>query len=545
MTNNADLIVASLMAAGVREGFGIPSGNVLPLMEAMRQAGMKFVLMAHEGSAGFAADVTGRLSGRPGFCIATHGPGATNLTTGVGCAWLDRSPLVAITCNIPRAQLGRRIQMHIPHHDLFRPITKATLPLLPGSIAATMQEAIALALSEPQGPVHLDLSEDVALALASEQLLPARTPSRAAPPAAGAIGEAARRIEAARRPIAVIGTSAMRMRDPQLLRRFLEAYHIPFGTTAMAKGLVDDDHPLALGCIERARRQLQRALLQQSDLVIGLGYDTIEVEYEAWVGKAPLLHIGIEPADTDGSVHLAHQIVGDLDEALAGLLDAAPAGRGASARRQEEPWEMSEVAAHRERFQTSLRPRGNAFSPHEAIDVVRRVLPRDGILAFDVGAHTHQIASQWPSHAPRSFLLTNGWSSMGFGLPAAIAAKLACPEKAVVSIIGDGCFQMSAGEVVVARRLGLALPIVVLDDRWLALMKVKQQRRNYALWGTELESESGAVLPPPPHYFGVPVRAAADADSLAEALAASLAAKGPTIIETAVDPSHYTETVYD
>src|SRR5437868_14909555 len=158
--NNADLIVASLMAAGVRQGFGIPSGNVLPLMEAMRRAGMPFVLVAHEGSAGFAADVTGRLTGRPGLCIATHGPGATNLTTGVGNAWLDRSPLIAITCNLNTDQLGRRIQMWIDHHALFKPITKASFRLEQGKIGETVTEAVRIALSEPRGPVHLDLPED-------------------------------------------------------------------------------------------------------------------------------------------------------------------------------------------------------------------------------------------------------------------------------------------------------------------------------------------------------------------------------------------------
>src|SRR5918993_3223848 len=158
--NNADLIVATLKADGVKRGFGIPSGNVLPLMDAMRTEGLPFVLTAHEGSAGFAADVMGRLTGAPGLCIATLGPGATNLTTGVGDAWLDRSPLLAITCNIPTTQFGRRIQMSIDHHALFRPITKATLPLRQGSVGSVLAEALEIALAEPQGPVHLDLPED-------------------------------------------------------------------------------------------------------------------------------------------------------------------------------------------------------------------------------------------------------------------------------------------------------------------------------------------------------------------------------------------------
>src|SRR5437588_9817898 len=155
--NNADLIVATLRAAGIRRGFGIPSGNVLPLMDAMRRGGVEFVLTAHEGSAGFAADVMGRLTGKPGLCIATMGPGATNLATGVGCAFLDRSPMIAITGNLHTDQLGRRIQMWIDHHALFAPITKATMRLEHGLIGERVTRAIGLALSEPKGPVHLDL----------------------------------------------------------------------------------------------------------------------------------------------------------------------------------------------------------------------------------------------------------------------------------------------------------------------------------------------------------------------------------------------------
>src|ERR1700754_158317 len=154
--NNADLIVATLKAAGIRRGFGIPTGNVLPLMDAMRRGGLDFVLTAHEGSAGFAADVSGRLTGVPGLCIATLGPGATNLATGVGCAFLDRSPMIALTCDLNSDQIGRRIQMWIDHHALFAPITKATFRLKPGSIAETVAEAIRIAMTEPKGPVHLD-----------------------------------------------------------------------------------------------------------------------------------------------------------------------------------------------------------------------------------------------------------------------------------------------------------------------------------------------------------------------------------------------------
>jgi acetolactate synthase-1/2/3 large subunit len=532
--NNADLIVATLKAAGIERGFGIPSGNVLPLMEAMRAGGIEFVLTAHEGSAGFAADVTGRMTGAPGLCIATLGPGATNLATGVGCAYLDRSPLIAITCNLNTDQLGRRIQMWIDHHALFGPITKATLPLRKGRIAETLVEAIRLANSEPKGPVHLDLAEDVALAPTNEPVPALAAPARLAAAPDADIARAAALIAAAQRPIVVLGASAMRVGDPELLREFIERHRLPFATTTMAKGMIDEDHPLSIGCIERSCRQIQRRFLRSADLIVGLGYDTVEVEYEAWIGDGLLLAIDIEPPDVAPSVRLKHQAIGDLDDSLTRLL-AVPAAANA--------WREDALAAHRGMFQAALRPPSAAFTAHAAIDAVRRALPRDGVLSFDVGAHTHQIASQWSAHAPKTFQITNGWSSMGFGLPGAIAAKLAHPQAPVVCVLGDGCFQMTCGEVATAKRLNLALPVVVLDDKWLALIKVKQIRRQYPLYGTALQADDYTT--PPAHYFGVPAIGVRSPDALEAAVREALAADGPTVIEAVVDSEHYLETVYD
>ncbi|MDP6707017.1 MAG: thiamine pyrophosphate-binding protein [Alphaproteobacteria bacterium] len=532
--NNAELIVATLKRAGIAQGFGIPSGNVLPLIEAMRRNDLGYVLTAHEGSAAFAADVMGRMTGRPGLCLATLGPGATNLATGVGNAYLDRSPLIAITCNLDTDQLGRRRQMLIDHHQLFRPITKASLPLREGAVAGPLAEALSLALSEPQGPVHLDLPEDVSLAPATEAVPVLAPPTRPAPPPAHEIEAATALLATARRPVAVLGASAMRLADPGLLRAFVERHRMPFASTTMAKGLIDEAHPLSIGCIERGCRQIQRRFLQSADLVVGLGYDTVEVEYEAWIGQAPLLQLDIEPVDIDPSVDLKGEVTGDLDAALAALNALPPPAND---------WTDEAVAQHRTAFQAALRPEVAGLAPHQAIDAVRRVLPADGILAFDVGAHTHQIASQWPAPAPGHFLITNGWSSMGFGLPAAIAAKLAAPERPVVCLLGDGCFQMTAGELATAKRLGLTLPVVVLDDRWLSLIQIKQERRQYGLYGSELQAE--AYAEPPAHYFGVPATGVRDAAALAAALERALAADGPSVIEAVVDPSHYMETVFD
>jgi acetolactate synthase-1/2/3 large subunit len=442
--------------------------------------------------------------------------------------------MIALTCNLTTDQLGRRIQMWIDHHALFKPITKATLRLERGCLAETLTQAIALAMSEPKGPVHLDLPEDVALAATNERVPAPAQAATLTPAADGALARAGELLAAAKRPIAVLGSTAMRVADSSLLRKVIERHRLPFATTTMAKGMIDEDHPLALGCIERACRQVQRKFLRSTDLVIGLGYDTVEVEYEAWIDDRPLLQIDIESVDVAPSVNVVHQVIGGLDSSLARLA-ALPAAAN--------QWNAAMLAEHRRGFQATLRPASKSFTAHAAIDAVRRALPREGVLAFDVGAHTHQIASQWSAHAPKTFQITNGWSSMGFGLPGAIAAKLANPDLPVVCLLGDGCFQMTCGEVATAKRLGITLPIVVLDDRWLALIKVKQIRRQFPLYGTELQAED--YREPPAHYFGVPARAANSADALETAVASALAAKGPTVIEAVVDSDHYDDTVYD
>jgi acetolactate synthase-1/2/3 large subunit len=233
-------------------------------------------------------------------------------------------------------------------------------------------------------------------------------------------------------------------------------------------------------------------------------------------------------------VVVAQEAVGDLDEALDRLVRQPP-GRN--------DWAPDAAGRHRERLNAALRPATRAFAPHHAIDVARGVLPRDGILAFDVGAHTHQIASQWTAHAPGQCLVTNNWSSMGFGIPAAIGAKLAMPDSPVLCIVGDGCFQMTCGEVAVARRLGLTIPIVVLDDGWLSLIELKQTRRRFPIYGTRLRPER--PRPAPSHYFGAPALSVHTAEDLERALRQAFAVDGPTVIEACINAEAYRETVYD
>ncbi len=529
---NVETIVRTLEQAGVRWVFGIPSGPVLPLIEALGRSPVEFVLTASETSAGFMATTVGQLTGVPGACAATVGPGATNLTTGVGCAWLDCAPVLAITCNVSSPWLQRRIQMRIDHNALFRPLTKATFALGADDVADRMAEAVALATAEPPGPVHLDLPEDVGVA-ASAGEAPAPSPA----PALEDVTEEARTALAAalsrsRRPLVITGLTFTRCAAADSLRRFIEAHRLPFVSTLHAKGCLPETHANWVGVIGRARRTDVQRMLDRADLIIAVGYDPIEINYEEWVGDTPVFHLDTTPAEPGPGVRFAFNRGGGLDGALRRWEDLPP---------RPNDWTPAELEAHRDLLDRELRPEGSGFAGHHVLDILRAALPADGILAYDVGAHTHQIATQWRTDLPHTLLATNGWSSMGFGMPAAYAAKMVHPDRAVVGVVGDGCFQMTAGELAVARRRNLAVPVIVLNDGWLGLMKVKQERREHPLSGVELGTRADS----PPHYFGVPCRSAENVEELKEAVRWGLSLDGPSVIEAFIDVEPYSATVFD
>jgi acetolactate synthase I/II/III large subunit len=529
---NSDLLARLLEEAGVRWVFGIPSGPVLPLIESLNQTPVQFVLTASETSAAFMAATVGYLTGVPGVCVSTLGPGATNLATGVGCAWLDRSPVLAITCNVATRWLERRVQMRIDHHTLFKPLTKATLSLADGRITETLAKALNVARCEPPGPVHLDLPEDVAETRAAETFQPAVTANELPDLSNELVEKATAALKAARRPLLIVGLTFSRSKKAEPLLQFAEKQKIPFVTTLHGKGFLPESHRNWAGVIGRARRTDVKAFIDKADLILSVGYDPIEMNYEEWVAHRPVIHVSSETAELSEEISFVWNKPCDLDRAIEALLQVAPVPNA---------WEIDEWRDHRRKLERSLRPESDGFSTHHLLDVLRKKLPPNGILAYDVGAHTHQIATQWRTDEPRTLLATNGWSSMGYGMPAAYAAKLIFPERAVVCVVGDGGFQMTAGELALARRLRLAVPIVVLNDGWLGLMKVKQERKNYRLSGVHL----GDPVDSPPHYFGVPCHPAKNPEAFSDALDWAFSLTGPSVIEAFIDVEPYSQTVFD
>ncbi|HEX9880329.1 MAG TPA: thiamine pyrophosphate-binding protein [Candidatus Binatia bacterium] len=529
---NIERFVEILHGAGVRWVFGVPSGPVLPLIEALRQSPVEFVLTASETSAGFMASTVGALTGVPGVCVSTLGPGATNLATGVGCAWLDRCPLIAITCNVPTSWLRRRIQMRVDHHALFKPLTKGTFPLRNSDLEKRLLQALELAKDEPPGPVHLDLPEDVCTARAAsfDGAGPRRKKLRRID--AGTFRSIARALIRSRRPVVVTGLTFTRCKSREKLLGFVEKQKLPFLTTLHAKGYLPESHPNWVGVVGRARRGNVEAFARKADLILAIGYDPVEINYEEWVRGTPLVHVSTERAEAGPGLNFLVNEAVDLDGFVHRLDELPPVPNS---------WSPSDRSRHRERLERDLRPEGAGLALHQVLDVLREVMPPDGILAYDVGAHTHQIAAQWRTDFPGTCLSTNGWSSMGYGMPGAYAAKLVHPKKAVAAVVGDGGFLMTAGELSLARRLRLAVPVVVLNDGWLGLMKIKQERKGFPISGVRL----GDPPPSPGHYFGVPCCPARNQTELEEALRWGLGLDGPSVIEAFIDAGSYSQTVLD
>lgn len=533
-TNVARNVVVALRDMGVRHVFGVPSGGWVDYMEAIRTTdGIDFVLTSHEGGAGFMADVCGRLTGVPGVCFGTFGPGATNLATGVGGATLDRSPMIALTDEMPAALRGRTVQMGIDHQALFAPLTKATMRIEADSAVDTLAEAGRIALSGRPGAVHVGLPQGMS-AVAVEE-------ARIAPPAAdpvpapdeAAVAALIAAFSTATKPVLAIGLGAVHAGIQDRIIALAERFGLPVLLTPMAKGMVAETHPSYAGVLFHALSDLVGQTHAEADVVVAVGYDPIEFNYESWMRDGlALASIDIVAADIDRAVHpVVTDVVGAIAPALDALLTLPAVTKG---------WDLAALASRREEMFRRLAGREGAFAPRAALDVLRDVLPADGIMTCDVGAHTHLIGQHWRTPAPGTQIMTNGWSAMGFGLPAAIAAKLCRPDTPVCCVLGDGGFLMTAGELATAVREKLPLVIVIFTDNDLALIRIKQEKKSNPIYGTPVRAE-GTIGGP--SLFGVPVTVARDPAEFRAALEAGFAADGPVIVEALLDSREYDELV--
>lgn len=545
-------LVESLRDLGVKHVFGVPSGGWVDYMEAIRQTdGIEFILTSHEGGASFMADVCGRLTGVPGICFGTFGPGATNLATGVGSAQLDRSPVIALTDEMPEAMRSRVTQMGIDHQALFAPITKWTTRLSARNAGSIIEDAARVATAEPPGAVHIGMPVNIAaenaaaLPAINPTTNPATNPADASPADDAADGELLSKAHSllakADYPAMVLGLGAVRAGLRDDLIAFAETHNMPVLLTPMAKGMIPEDHSLYAGVLFHALSDQVAETHAQADLILAVGYDPVEFNYESWMRDVPLIDINSQPLDIDprqysSTLHLG----GDIAETFKHF--AKTPARATS-------WDIDALMARKAAIFEQMSPqksqarpdKPNRMGPCATLDVLRGVLPHDGIMTCDVGAHTHLIGQKWPTPMPGTQIMSNGWSAMGFGLPAAIAAKLCRPDQHVCAVLGDGGFLMTAGELATALRYNLNIVVLILTDNDLALIRIKQQRKDNPIYGTPVRASEGTIGGD--NIFGVPVLKAHNEAELEDRLSDAFGREGPVIVEAFIDSGEYDDLV--
>ena len=520
----AEYIANQLYTNGIRYVFGIPGGPSIPYMEAFRSAGIEFILTSNEASAGIMADVTARLTGIPGICHATFGPGATNISTGVGGALLDRSPVIVFTSEMSDAMLSRTTQMNIDHQKLFEPLTKATFRLNAENVADVMESALRICRKSYPGPVHIGLPADI-----SDIEINTISPT-------GLISENAyyqnniqkviSLLENSRRPLLAVGLTAARLDLKEKLLSFIDFYKMPVVLTPMAKGMIPETHPCYAGVLFHSLSDYLEDIYEKSDLVIGIGYDPVEFNYEAWIPDIPLLHFDLRETDMSSDINVT-QFIGPAEEWFS-ILKNLNSG--------SLIFEAAVIKGIRDEMASVFNGFTNHFGPAAALRILQDELPEDVILTSDVGSHLHIIGQFWNTHEKGKLIMTNGWSSMGFGIPAAMAAQINDPEATVVCVTGDGGFLMMAGEIVTLKRYNLPVIVVVFSDGELNLIKLKQSWKELPAYGTLLYQSD---LFDTDIFLGIKVLRANSPETMRKSIIDALSVNEPVIINAVIDPEDY------
>ena len=477
----SDLFVSALEAEGVEYVFGIPGEENLDLLESLRNSPIKLILTRHEQGAGFMAATYGRLTGKVGVCLATLGPGATNLVTPAAYAQLGAMPMLMITGQKPiKTSKQGRFQV-IDVVDMMRSITKYTTQIVSGDrIPSVVREAFRLAHEERPGAVHIELPEDIAAELTGAKLIP---PSAVRRPIAEykSIAAAVRMIEDASAPVLLIGAGANRKLTAKTLGQFVEKTGIPYITTQMGKGVLDESDELFLGNTALSDGDFVHRVIARADLIINVGHDVVEKPpFFMQPDGVKVIHVNFESACVDPVYFPQLEVVGDIANSIWQIKEEIT---------PQEDWTLqyykdlhAAYIAHREESENDDR---FPVLPERLVRDVRRAMPRDGIVALDNGVYKIWFARNYPAYYPNTLLLDNALATMGAGLPSAMAAKLVNPDKPVIAVCGDGGFMMNSQEMETAVRLGLHVIVLVLRDDAYGMIKWKQAHMHFTDYGLD------------------------------------------------------------
>lgn len=475
----SDLFVRALEKEGVQYIFGVPGEENLDLLESIRKSSIELILTRHEQAAGFMAATYGRLTGKAGVCIATLGPGATNLVTAAAYAQLGGMPMLLITGQKPikKSKQGRFQIVDIVH--MMSSLTKFTKQIVNGNtIPAQIREAIRLAEEERPGAVHLELPEDIATEETDASLFEIHSVRR--PSANGeAINRAVSMIKKAKHPLILIGAGANRKRTQKALSAFVEKTSIPFFNTQMGKGVIDERHPLYLGTAALSDGDYIHCAINKADLIINVGHDVVEKPPFFMHSKfAEVIHINFLSAVVDAVYFPQLEVIGDIADSIDQITKQIEV---------QPSWDFEYYAMIKKEVEKHIIEVGKEtqfpITPQRLVLDVREVMPTDGIIALDNGIYKIWFARNYKAYDSNTVLLDNALATMGAGVPSAMAAQIVHPDKKILAIVGDGGFMMNSQELETAVRLGLNITIMILNDSAYGMIRWKQAAMGFPDFG--------------------------------------------------------------
>lgn len=526
----ADILAQRLYAAGCRHAFGMPGGEVLTLIDALEKAGIAFILAKHENAAGFMGEGVHHVNGAPAILVATVGPGAMNGVNVIANADQDRVPLIVLTGCVDAAEAETYTHQVLDHRKVFEPMTKATFTLDADAAGVIAEKAIGIATEGRSGPVHIDVPISVADAPGKDMVGKRAKASPLAP--AGRDLETARTwLSEAQRPVMVVGLDVLKDGAEAQVQAFAETYGIPVVTTYKAKGVIPEDHALALGGAGLSPKadKLLMPFLAEADLILSVGYDPIEMRTgwrNPWNPDTQrVIDIHAEP-----NHHFMHQttlsFIADTGATLVAMSNEVAA---------QDTWVNGEIAALKTALSDAF-PKEDVWGPAGVIAECRDVLPANAIATCDSGAHRILLSQMWECPAPRTLLQSSGLCTMGCAVPLAMGAKLANPDTPVVSFSGDAGLLMVGGELATAAEMGHNTIFVVFVDRSLALIELKQRQRQMINKGVDFDHHDYAAIARAFGGNGVTVNNRAD---LRKAMENGLKADTFTLIAAEIDRKAY------
>ena len=527
----SDLFVNALEAEGVEYIFGIPGEENLDFLDSLRNSKIQLILTRHEQAAGFMAATYGRLTGRAGVCLSTLGPGATNFVTAAAYGQLGALPMLMITGQKPIKSSKQGKFQIVDVVEMMKPLTKYTQQIVGGdNIPSRVHEAFRLAEEERPGATHLELPEDIARDETDADLLPTRHVRR---PIAEqkSIHQAVEALQKAKHPLLLIGAGANRKQTAKMLRDFVDEFQIPFFSTQMGKGVLDERDPLFLGNAALSDGDFLHRAIAHSDLILNVGHDVVEKPpfFMHVDDGRTVIHVNFRTAEVDPVYFPQVEVVGDIANSVWQITQALTA---------QEQWDFKYFLQIRERVEAHLLEGAEdqrfPIYPQRLVADIRKVMPDDGIIALDNGVYKIWFARNYRAHLSNTVLLDNALATMGAGLPSALAAQVVFPERRVMAICGDGGFLMNSAEMETAVRLKLNLIVLILRDNAYGMIKWKQSNMGFPNWGLDFGNPDFVKYA---QSYGAHGHRVASAEGLAPLLERCYQAGGVHLVEAPMDYS--------